>query len=129
MQQHQVDLLFCFFIVLIIAKTQKRSLITPLLLLSIFSYLDTNIFGWALVYIMPTIMLAQYFDQHLHVKWIIPYLLVTAGLFMKFGLNLYMRHVMISSIHGTEIIIYNTFVLAIFIMIQTWLENKFSSHE
>ena len=129
MQQHQVDVLFCFFILLIVAKPQKRSLIMPLLLMSIFSYLDVNIFGWSLVYIVPTIMLSDYFDQHLHVKWIIPYLLLTAGLCMKFELNFCMQNIAISSMHATEIIVYNTIALAMLTIIKKWLENKFPSHE
>lgn len=125
MHQHQVHLLFCFFIILIVIQSQKRSLIAPLVLLSIFSYLDNNIFGWSLVYIIPTMILAQYFDQHLHVKWIIPYLLLTAGLFIKFSLNFYMLDIAISSIHATEIIVYNTIGLTMFIMIGSWFEKKF----
>jgi hypothetical protein len=129
MRQHQIDLLFCFLIALVVGKPQKRSLIMPLLLMSIYSYLDANIFGWSMVYILPTIMLADYFDQHLHVKWIIPYLMLTAGIGMKFALNFIMHGIAISSIHATEIVTYNMIALVICTIIQNWLENKFSSHK
>jgi hypothetical protein len=129
MQQHQFQFLFCFFIILIDKQQQKRFYVAPILLLSILSYLDTNIFGWSLSYVLATMMLADYFDQHLHIKWIIPYLLLTAGLFMQFGVNFYMLNTTISSIHATEIIVYNTIILIFFIIIKKWLEKLISSHE
>lgn len=127
MQQHQIDLLFCCIIVLSSHAWQKRFLAVPLLLLSMLSYLDTNIFGWALLYNIPTIILADYFDQHLHVKWIIPYLTLTAGLLLKLSLYACMGHVTISSIYATQIIVYNMICLIIFLKIYKYIAKTYTS--
>src|SRR3990167_8419594 len=96
MQQYEIYLLLSFFIALITQQPQHRSLIVPLGLMSMMSYLEMNIFGWCLVYIMPTMMLANYLDQHLRVKVIIPYLLMIAALLVKMGLGWYMHDITIS---------------------------------
>ena len=124
MQQHQIDLLFCFFIVLLITKLKKRYLIWMLFLLSIFSYLDTNIFGWSLLYLIPIIALQDFLDQHLHVKWIIPYSLLTAGLILKFALCLYTKAIALSWVHATEILVYNCICLIILLLIHSYDENS-----
>ncbi len=129
LQRHQIYVLLCFFIVLIVAKAQHRALIIPLFLLSIMSYLETNIFGWCLVYIMPTMLFANYLDQHLRVKVIIPYLLITFTLCTKIILAWYMHDVATSWASVTEIITYNSFIVALFAWIGSWFEKKFGISE
>lgn len=123
-QHYEIYLLLCFFITLIIKKSQHRTLVPPLLLMCIMSYLEINIFGWCLVYIIPTMLLANYLDQHLRVKFIIPYFLIIAALCIKMSLGLYMHEITVTWIHALQIITYNTFIIAIFVWISSRLEKK-----
>ncbi len=125
LQQYDVYLLLCLFIILLTKNSQKRTLAVPLFLMSIFSCLEMNIFGWCLVYIMPTIMFANYLDQHLRVKVIIPYLLLTFALCLKMILGWYMHSITISWLHATQIIMYNTMIMILWITINSYLEKKF----
>ncbi len=125
LRHYDFYLLLCFFIALLTTMPQKRTLVAPLVLMCIFSYLELNIFGWCLVYIMPTIMLANYLDQHLRVKVIIPYLLLTFALCLKMILAWYMHNTNISLLHATQIIVYNTIIITLWIAIGSYLENKF----
>ncbi|MDP3787837.1 MAG: hypothetical protein Q8Q60_00800 [Candidatus Chromulinivorax sp.] len=125
LQQYNFYLLLSFFITLLTKNSQKRTLAVPLFLMSIFSYLEMNIFGWCLVYIMPTIMLANYLDQHLRVKVIIPYLLLTFALCLKMILAWYMHNIIISWMHATQIMVYNTAILTLWITIHSYFEKKY----
>ena len=128
MQQYEIYLLLCFFIALIVQQPQHRTLVAPLCLMSMMSYLEMNIFGWCLVYIMPTMMLANYLDQHLRIKVIIPYLLITAALCIKMSLGWYMHGITVSCMHATQILTYNTIVIALFLSIGAYLETKFENY-
>ena len=129
LQRHEVYSLLCFLIILIISKPQNRSLLVPLLLLSMMSYLEMNIFGWCFVYIVPTMFFANYLDQHLRVKIIIPYLVLTFALCTKIFLAWYMHGIAISFLPITQIITYNTIIIALFAWIDSHLEKKFGSRE
>jgi len=117
LREYNFYLLLCFFITLLIQAPQKRTLVTPLFLMCILSYLEMNIFGWSLVYIVPTIIFANYLDQHLRVKVIIPYLLITFAVCLKMISAWYMHGITISIAHATQIIAYNIIVIALFIAI------------
>ena len=124
LQRNEIYLLLCFFIALIIESPQKRTLVMPLFLMSMMSYLEMNIFGWCLVYIMPTIMLANYLDQHLRIKIIIPYCLLAFALCLKMSLMWYMLGITISWIHAAQILVYNLVILKLCIMTGSYLERK-----
>lgn len=126
MQQYNFYLLLCFFIALLTQMPQKRTLVAPLFLMSMLSYLEMNIFGWCLVYIMPTIMFTIYLDQHVRVKVVIPYLALTFALCLKMIAAWYMHSINISWLHATQIIVYNTIIISLFMTIGSYLENKFS---
>ena len=126
MQRYEVYLLLCFFIVLLVQRPQKRTLVIPLFLMSILSYLDINIFGWCIVYIMPTIIFSNYLDQHLRVKTIIPYLLITFAVCLKMILAWFMHSIGISFIHAAQIIVYNTIVTTLFVAMSSYLATKCS---
>ncbi len=125
LREYNFYLLLCFFIALLIQAPQKRTLVAPLFLMCILSYLEMNIFGWSLVYIVPTILFANYLDQHLRVKVIIPYLLITFAVCLKMISAWYMHGITVSMAHATQIIVYNTFVIALFVAIGSWLEKWF----
>ena len=127
MQQYTIYPLLCFFIILLVQHTKPHTLVTPLLLMSILSYLDVNIFGWCLVYSIPTIIFANYLDQHLRVKIIIPYLLLTFALYLKIFVAWYGHHIIISLIHATQIIAYNTFLITLFIAISLYLGTQYDN--
>lgn len=129
MQQHQCDLLLCFFIMLIITHRKKRTLIVPLFLLSIISYLDFNIFGWSLIYIMPTMMLAYYLDQNLRVKIIIPFLLLITSLSLKILIAWYTHEVSMSLQTIIQTIIYNLIIMGLLMIMSHSLEKKFEINE
>lgn len=127
MQQYNFYFLLCFFIALLSQMPQKRTLITPLFLMCMLSYLEMNIFGWCLVYIMPTIMFANYLDQHVRVKVIIPYLVLTFAICLKMIAAWYMHSINISWLHATQIIVYNTFIISLCMAIGSHLEKKFAT--
>jgi hypothetical protein len=129
LQQYDFYLLLCFFITLVIQMRQKRALAAPLFLMSMLSYLEMNIFGWCLVYIMPTMMFANYLDQHLRVKTIIPYTLLTFALCLKMIIAWFMYNINISALHATQIIVYNTIIITLFVVIGSHLEKKFGTTE
>lgn len=124
MQRHDMYLLLCFFIMLLTANTQNRTILTPLFLLSAMSYLEMNIFGWAIVYIMPTMTLATYLDQHLRIKVIIPYILLSSALIIKMLLGWYTHSINISLHHAIEIFTYNMIIISLFISINSFFEKN-----
>ncbi|MBV8660727.1 MAG: hypothetical protein JO129_01105 [Candidatus Dependentiae bacterium] len=125
LQRYEIYPLFCFFIALLVQSPQKRTLVMPLFLMSLLSYLEINIFGWCLVYIIPTILLANYLDQHLRIKIIIPYCLLIFALCLKMILMWNMDGITISWIHAAQIIIYNIIILKMFIIVGAYLEKRF----
>lgn len=127
MRRYEVYFLLCFFIILLVQRPQRRTLVMPLFLMSLVSYLDINIFGWCFVYVVPTIIFANYLDQHLRVKIIIPYLLLTFALCLKMILAWCMHSIGISLFHATEIIVYNTGIITLFIAISSCLGAEFNS--
>ncbi len=124
-REYNFYLLLCFFIALLLQAPQKRTLVMPLFLMCMLSYLEMNIFGWSLVYIVPTIIFANYLDQHVRIKIIIPYLVLTFALCFKMLTAWYMHGITISVMHATQIIVYNTFVIALFVAIGSYLEKLF----
>jgi hypothetical protein len=121
MQQHQIYLLFCFFIGWIIpAAYQHQTMIIPLFLLCLLSYIDTNIFGWCLVYIIPIIAFSKYLAQHLRISYIIPYILFMTSMLLKIMLDFYCHNTMISLTHAGKLFVYNMIYLQIFIMIKSY---------
>jgi hypothetical protein len=119
-------LVLCFFIALLLQAPQKRTLVTPLFLMCMLSYLEMNIFGWSLVYILPTIIFANYLDQHVRIKIIIPYLVLTFALCFKMLTAWYMHGITISIMHATQIIVYNTMTLATCLTIRFYLGKFFT---
>ncbi len=122
MHQHYIDLLFCFFIAIIACNSKKSLFIIPLLFMSLFSYLDTNIFGWSLTYSLPIIIIADYLDQHLHVKWIIPYLLITTGIILK---NLLWAKTILITINLYKILLH-MIIVSIFLIIKKVFEYRYT---
>ena len=125
LQHHSLHLLLCFFITLICQHPSNRLLVAPLLLLSLISYLDYEIFGWCLVYLVPTMALARFLDKQLRVKLIIPYLLLIFALFLKMFLASYMLGIDISWMHAFQLIFYNSLILSCFIMMWDLLQKIF----
>ena len=117
MQKHALDLLFCLFITLLMHEEKKRYLVLPLGFLCLMSYLETNIFGWSLIYALPTIFLFKYFDQHLRAKWIIPYLLMNIAMFIKIIVNYYMLHIFIEPTTLLQILTLTNAVIALYMLI------------
>jgi len=116
-QQHLLLILNCFVILLLINHYPRCFLMTPILLLALLSYLDDNIFGSSLIYVVPTVFLANYLHEHLQIKSIIPYILLITTIIIK-KQSLILMH--ISHISWTTTIysiIYNSIVLSIFILI------------
>ena len=129
MQHHDIYLLLCMFIALIAHHPQNRALVTPLFLLSAMSYLEINIFGWCLVYIIPTILFENYLDQHLRIKSIIPYFLLIFMLFIKISINSYIHGISPTYWHMAQNFSYNTAILSFFLMISSYLGKKIKSDE
>ncbi len=126
MQKHQIQPLLCFFILLLTQPLQKRVLALPLYLLCLLSYLDTNIFGWCLVYIMPTMACAQYLDQHLQAVNIIPYCLIFTAMSLKTFFCWYFNDITISFSSYLTIYGYNSALIIVLITLQTYLAKKYS---
>jgi len=93
------------------------------------SYLEINIFGWCLVYIMPIMALAHYLDQHLRIKSIIPYILLISTLFIKINLNAYIHGITPTYWHMIHIFIYNIAILALFLTTASHLAKRFKDNE
>ena len=125
-REYNFYLLLCFFITLLVQVPQKRTFVTPLFLMCILSYLEMNIFGWSLVYILPTIIFANYLDQHVRIKVIIPYLVLTFALCFKMLTAWYMHDINISIMHATQIIVYNTIALAACLTIRFYMGKFFT---
>lgn len=125
-REYNFYLLLCFFIALLLQAPQKRTLVIPLFLMCMLSYLEMNIFGWSLVYIVPTILFANYLDQHVRIKIIIPYLVLTFALCFKMVTAWYMHGVTISMMHATQIIVYNTIALIVCLTVRFYLGKLFT---
>ena len=126
MQQHQIYLLLSFFIVFIIQSSQHRTVVAPLFLLSLLSYLDINIFGWCLVYILPTILFAHYLNQNLRMKYIISYILLFTALLLKLFLDSSIHRMTISSIYVIQVMAYNLILVLLLKIIQSYYNIKSS---
>jgi len=123
-QSHILYPLLCYFIVLIFQRRSNRFLIIPLLFLSCLSYLDCEIFGWCLVYLVPTMAFAYYLDKQLRVKIIIPYSLLFFALLLKIILMLYMLNIDISWIYALQLFFYNSMILSCFITTWKCIQKK-----
>lgn len=129
MQKYDIYFLLCFFITLTIYNTQKRTIVAPLFLMSVLSYVEMNIFGWCLVYIVPTIMFANYLLQNVRIKIVIPYLLLTFALCLKIIVAYYLHDITISWLHATQIIVYNTLILSVFLALSSHVEKQYTIEE
>lgn len=116
LQSHVIYLLLCFFILSINIYPSTRLSLLPIFLMSIISYLDYNIFGWSLIYIMPTMALAAYLEKKIQFKIIIPYILLLNALFLKINIACSMLKTQTSWKLITSIIGSNILVLSIFII-------------
>lgn len=123
---HRYDFYFqlCFFILLLTNHAQRRTLLAPLLFMSILSYLEVNIFGWSLVYCIPTITIAHFLDQHLRIKIIIPYALLICSFALKLVLGWYLHGIAVSWLHILQIITYNTSIITIGLAMSSYLEKN-----
>lgn len=116
LQTHIIYLVLCFFIVSLNIYPSTRLLLLPIFLMSIISYLDYNIFGWSLIYIMPTIALGAYLEKQIQLKIIIPYILFLHALFLKISIACYIllthtSYKLITSIIGSNILVIFSFII------------------
>lgn len=116
LQTHIMYLLLCFFIVSINIYPSTRLSLLPIFLMSIISYLDYNIFGWSLIYIMPTMALAMYLEKQIQLKIIIPYILLINALLLKISIacSILATHTswrFIASIIGSNMLLLSTFII------------------
>ena len=123
LQQHLILPLHCF-IVLLMAKYSEHKTMLPLFLLCLLAYLDTNMFGACLLYILPTLLLAKYCKEHLQITCIIPYLLLVASLCLKKIIFYYVCTMNVSWYNFAISIALNFFILAIFIIINHQIEKN-----
>lgn len=116
LQTHIMYLLLCFFIVSINIYPSTRLSLLPIFLMSIISYLDYNIFGWSLIYIMPTMAFAMYLEKQIQLKIIIPYILLINALLLKISIacSILATHTswrFIASIIGSNMLLLSTFII------------------
>lgn len=116
LQTHIMYLLLCFFIVSINIYPSTRLSLLPIFLMSIISYLDYNIFGWSLIYIMPTMALAMYLEKQIQLKIIIPYILLINALLLKISIacSILATHTswrFIASIIGSNMLLLSAFII------------------
>jgi|GEM_PF-1507160 len=116
--------LLCFFILLTNKNSSTRVLVSAIFLISLISYLDYNIFGWSLIYIIPIIILAKYFNKQLHIKFIIPYVLLIIGLIIKIVFEYYLLSIHILFQQNLYMLFYNTTLLFCCISIYNFFNNK-----
>ena len=125
LHKHVLHLLLCFFITIINKHVPTRLLIIPLFLMSLVSYLDYNIFGWSLIYLMPIMLLSKYLDTRVLVKTIIPYILLASALLLKISISSYLLAIDTSWLYGIQTFAYNVIILYIFTTIYTYIENRY----
>jgi len=125
LESHILYPILCFFIISINVYPSTRLLLIPIFFMSLLSYLDYNIFGWSLIYILPIMLLAQYLQKQIHVKIIIPYILLVSGLLLKINILSYNLNLTTSWRYKTCIIVYNILMLSIFhILYYYYFEEK-----
>lgn len=125
LHQHILYPLLCFFIIILYRYSATRLLVIPIFLLSLLSYLDHNIFGWNLIYIMPIIFLSKFFYEHLQVKYIIPYLLLIISIVIQMKILNYMNLAYYTWQSCFFTLFYNIIILKVFITIYNLLKNNF----
>ncbi len=104
----------CLSIGLINTSSRQRYIIFPFFFASIISYLDTQIAGFALLYLIPNIMYVQFLHEHLYVKKIIPFLLLNMTIITQACLTSWLGYTTISGIKIAYLVWYNSWCLAIF---------------
>lgn len=124
LQSHVIYLLLCFFIASINIYPSTRFSLLPIFLMSLISYLDYNIFGWSLIYLMPTMLLSRYLEKQIQLKIIIPYILLVSALLLKINIESYLLIISTSWRLGIQIMIYNVLILSVFIAIYHYFEEK-----
>lgn len=124
MQSCKIHLLLCFFITLINKPYQNRTIVFPLLLLSIFSYLQINIFGWSLTYVIPSMLVTHYLQQHLHVKNVIPYTVLIFALTLQNLLNFYLHAIATSYQNFAYTVAYNCIFITVMITMISYIQTK-----
>jgi hypothetical protein len=88
----------------------------PLFFASLLSYLDTQIAGFSLIYLVPTLLYAKFLDEHLYVKKIIPYLLLLTALIVHAYAISWITATSISVSTIGTLLWYNTLCLFIFLI-------------
>jgi len=121
LQQHSIFILECFIIILLKSKNQIKIVSYPFLLLCFISYLDNNIFGSCLIYMMPVVFIAKYFHKNIRIKIIIPYILIIIMMIIKLQYFRWMFTVHYNLSSLTAMLFYNIICLTIFI----FLYNKY----
>ncbi len=125
LQQHLLLLLHCFIVLLMAHQYQNRIIFPPLFLLSLLSYLDTNIFGSCLIYMLPTLFLAKYFKEHLQNKTVIPYLLLITSFIIKYWTLNFIKIPQLSWQHCLMFMIYNLICLIFFNTMLNYGQQRF----
>lgn len=124
LHSHLLFILLCFFIASMNIYPSTRFSLLPIFLMSLISYLDYNIFGWSLIYVMPIMMLALYLEKQIQLKIIIPYLLLVSALLLKINIESYALQSVTSWRFSLYMIICNTVILSIFMMIRYFFEKQ-----
>ncbi|MGZ6254989.1 MAG: hypothetical protein ACXWL5_03310 [Candidatus Chromulinivorax sp.] len=124
LNSNKIYSLLCLFIIIISKPHQHRTLLMPILLLSILSYLQVNIFGFAIIYLMPTMLIGYFLDQHLQAKFIIPYFLLMYALNLQRVINFYLQSIKTSYLFLSTTILYNICLIFMLIMITDYFEKK-----
>lgn len=125
LQKHIIYPLLCFFIPIINQRPSTRLIAIAIFLMALTSYLDYNIFGWNLIYIIPIMIVSRYFDKQFHVKFVIPYILLLIALFIKASVSHCLLAIDSSVLSNFYIFFCNTIMLAFCIGIYFILEVKF----
>lgn len=128
LQKHIFYPLLCFFIPIINLRPSTRLTAAAIFLMALTSYVDYNIFGWNLVYIIPVMILARYFDKQFYVKFVIPYVLLLIAFVIKIFLSHRLLAIDSSLSSNMYIFFYNTILLGFSIGCYFILEAKFQLH-
>lgn len=124
LHHHTLLLLHSFIILLIVDTNKNQFLLFPLFLLCLLSYLDTNMFGSCLIYIIPTLFLTKYVQEQIQIKVIIPYLIFFTSLLLKKLTLEYMSLTNISWYNFTYSGIINLISFLLLMTLYNFIEQK-----
>lgn len=123
-QHHFILIMHCWIIILLSRKIVPELLILPIFLLSLQSYLDDNMFGSCLLYIMPGLLLAEYLEEHLQITTVIPYILLAQTLLIKKGCWAYLHIAHYSWIYIIYLFAYNCLCIKMLMIIYKYIIKK-----